>query len=341
VVEGVSVVICCHNSVTRLGKTLQFLVNQNAGCPWEVLLVDNASTDSTAQFAQEEWMKLGGIVPLQVVYENQPGLTYAREKGIMSAQFECIVLCDDDNYLDSEYVETAFRILSQDDAIGIAGGVIEPEYENPPPPWFHKYAHFLAIGSQSETQGDVTETPGILFGAGMVLRKSAFQKLKAHGFRSILTDRTKQSLMSGGDTEYCIAFRLANYRLYYTEDLRLRHYMPSSRLTIQYLQKLRYAMGRSSIYFIAYYEHVLKANPRVARGVKKGWVWQLLSTAKERVRLEARGVGNRGVDYDLDKEFLNGRIHEILKLRNNLNSIYKTVDSFVESLAKEKEVYSV
>ena len=56
---SVSVVLCCHNSVQRLPSTLKYLaaVNVPPGVDWEVLVVDNASTDDTAACAGEQWAR--------------------------------------------------------------------------------------------------------------------------------------------------------------------------------------------------------------------------------------------------------------------------------------------
>jgi cellulose synthase/poly-beta-1,6-N-acetylglucosamine synthase-like glycosyltransferase len=54
---GVSVVICCYNSSQRLPQTLGHLLAQECevDLPWEVIVVDNASTDGTAEVARSVW----------------------------------------------------------------------------------------------------------------------------------------------------------------------------------------------------------------------------------------------------------------------------------------------
>src|SRR6266516_3860790 len=79
---GVSVVICCHNSAQRLAKPLAHLAVQQVpqGIPWEVILIDNASTDGTADFATAHWPATASA-PLRVISEPRLGLTHARECG--------------------------------------------------------------------------------------------------------------------------------------------------------------------------------------------------------------------------------------------------------------------
>ncbi len=66
---SVSVVLCCHNSVERLQPTLTHLaaVQVPPGMSWEVLVVDNASTDDTAARAAELWAQVGAPAPLRVL----------------------------------------------------------------------------------------------------------------------------------------------------------------------------------------------------------------------------------------------------------------------------------
>jgi glycosyltransferase involved in cell wall biosynthesis len=76
-----SVVICCHNSTPRLAETLRHLRQQTAiGVPWEVLIVDNASTDGIAETAIACWHR--GPAPIRIVREPQLGLGRARMTGL-------------------------------------------------------------------------------------------------------------------------------------------------------------------------------------------------------------------------------------------------------------------
>ena len=74
---GISVIICCYNSVERIEPTLQHLYAQK-GLPtteWEVILVDNASTDNTASVATGIWESFPGDKPtFKVLTEVTPGL---------------------------------------------------------------------------------------------------------------------------------------------------------------------------------------------------------------------------------------------------------------------------
>src|SRR3990170_2653836 len=109
---GVSIVICSYNGAMRLPQTLQYIAMQQvaAGIPWEVVIIDNNSNDNTAAIAQEIWQKYHNPIPLYVRQQPRPGLTAAREMGFATARYEYIVLCDDDNWLEPDYVNNVYDI---------------------------------------------------------------------------------------------------------------------------------------------------------------------------------------------------------------------------------------
>src|SRR5207245_9963396 len=87
---GVSVIVCCHNSASRLPATLTHLAGQRCEgrFAWEVILVDNASSDGTARFAQELW-PLEAPASIRVVHEARIGLAFSGGSG---AYVENVVL---------------------------------------------------------------------------------------------------------------------------------------------------------------------------------------------------------------------------------------------------------
>ena len=80
--EGVSVVICCHNSSSLIGPTLKKLQQQKTvKISWEVLIVDNCSSDDTVEVVESIWQE-NPVTDLRVIRENQLGLAHARTAGL-------------------------------------------------------------------------------------------------------------------------------------------------------------------------------------------------------------------------------------------------------------------
>jgi glycosyltransferase involved in cell wall biosynthesis len=237
--DGVSVIICCYNSAARLPETLKHLALQQVHPPlaWEVLIIDNASTDDTGFVAVAEWKKFNvSHVNLTVVRETEPGLSAARERGIKESAYEYLIFCDDDNWLDKMYVQQAWTVLNQHPAVAAVGGINEGVFENnPPPEWFPYFAHGYAVCNQGQGAFEILEGDKYIVGAGMSFRKSAYEMVKQKGFKFYLTDRIGNKVVGGGDVELCYLFKLAGFSIAFSDKLRLKHYMPAGRITKKYL----------------------------------------------------------------------------------------------------------
>ncbi len=198
--------------------------------PWELIVVNNASTDGTSVIAEAEWEKYNlQSAFFKIVEEYQAGLSYARQRGIEESQFEYLIFCDDDNWLDLDYLNKVYQIMSGDLLIGSCAGRCTAVFESEPPIWFKYMEKVYAVGEQYP--GIKSGYVDILWGAGMGLRRSAWIKLQKAGFTSILSDRKGATLVSGGDDELCKVLLLAGYKLWYDEHLKFKHFMTRQRLT--------------------------------------------------------------------------------------------------------------
>lgn len=198
----------------------------------EVILVDNCSTDGTSTVARDSWKTLGNPFPLIATEEAMAGLSYARRKGIECASYDYVVFCDDDNRLDPDYLVAAEAVLQSEPRIGMLGGFGTPQYESIPSFWPTDF-YIYGCGPQGTRRGPVRT----LHGAGVLLRKEAFERLMAAGFRFYLTDRKGNSLSSGGDYELCYAVSMAGYLIWYDDRLRFSHYISADRLTRGYVRR--------------------------------------------------------------------------------------------------------
>lgn len=239
--QGVSIVICVHNGARRLPETVRHIALQRVEpyIPWELVIIDNGCTDDSTTVARQEWQKHRVSTYMRVVKEIKLGLSYARARGFREARYEYIVLCDDDNWLDEAYVSRVYHLFSGKPNIGAAGGCGSLLYEVDPPT--KDLAYIFAAGPQAPSPGKVPENK--VYGAGCVIRHSAYEKILAGGFKSLLTDRRGAELTSGGDYELCLAIAIVGYDIWYDDQLRFTHFITKERLTWDYF--LRYAVESS------------------------------------------------------------------------------------------------
>jgi glycosyltransferase involved in cell wall biosynthesis len=255
--KGVSVIVCFYNALDRLTDTLHSLVIQDVkdGVDWEIIAVDNHSTDSSSKIVEDFQEKYQSIVSISIIHEPIPGLSNARTAGINNSNYEYILFCDDDNRLDKNYIDTAYKLMQENSNIGMLGGkgIIDPKLELPF--WFRSAEEAYAIGEQCSTEGNVTNIRGYVWGAGMVMRQTAWQKVIDTGFKKfLLTGRTSASKsLAGEDTEMCLLLQNAGYEIHYSGKLEFTHIIPASRLTWNYYKSVCKGFALAQIFAENYF----------------------------------------------------------------------------------------
>lgn len=325
--DGISIVVCCHNSAKRLPETLQHLAGQRDthGISFELVLVDNGSSDGTASVASQLWAEAARQIPMRVVQEPELGLSYARSRGIREAKHDIISFVDDDNWVSSDWVARVHEFLASKPDVAACGGLALAAHEVEPPSWFEMNQKSYAVGEQASESGDVTWSRGFLWGAGLSLRQSALADLKRLGFSPLLTDRKGGALSSGGDQELCLALRLAGWRLWYNKELRLRHFMPAERMKWGYLRRLKRAFGVSAAVHEAYRlasEPVEKLPPRLMNRI---WLRKLVRLLRAHARASLAFAWRKkrwaeGNPEVLEWEYRLGRILGLLQQRDQYDS---------------------
>jgi glycosyltransferase involved in cell wall biosynthesis len=237
----ISVIIPTYNpDPARLQLILEALANQTlAPGFWELILVDNNSSNN---FSRD--MELSRYNNLKIVQEKKQGLTYARVKGFLEARGDLIILVDDDNVLDRNYLQEALKIYHNYPAIGVYGGKSIPIFETTQPNWLNDFYKSLALRDHGgavlidDWQNKFPEHAPI--GAGMVIRKSALGSYvsKITSGTTITTDRIGDLLSSGGDNDIVLEILKSGWRCGYFPELILHHLIPEERLSVSYLAKL-------------------------------------------------------------------------------------------------------
>ncbi len=259
--EGVSVIVCCYNSEKRLPRTLDFLLQQDLpkNIAWEVIVVDNDSTDMTSQVANNVSILFQAkSIGYKVTVEHEKGLGAARKKGVNDSIYDIIIFCDDDNWLEKNYIFQSYLIMKKNSSIGVLGGCGIPKSDIDLPVWFYSNASSYAVGVQSQCSGDISSR-GYVWGAGMVLRAIVIKQTMIK-YDLILSGRKGNEMLAGDDTEICKWYLLAGYMLWYDEKLIFWHYISVNRLTIESLNKVLEGFQRSSIILNAYNVRIQRNN---------------------------------------------------------------------------------
>jgi glycosyltransferase involved in cell wall biosynthesis len=282
---SIDLIVCTYNNAALLDRTLEAVARQHVpvGVDWQVLVVNNNCTDETPQVL-EKYLRSGRL-PLRAVVESQQGLTPARVRGVRETSGEWVAFVDDDCLLAEDWIEQAARFAAEHPECGGFGGQVIPEWETPPPSYVLENLYAYACKNHGETPH---RRPWVA-GAGMVVRREA---LKSCGWldRQFLEDRKGGRLVSGGDME--IALRVAaKHELWHNPACKLHHFIPTRRMSREYLRRVTRGLGAS------------RHNAEALRwkGSYAGWLlysaaFSLGFGALGALRL-ARGVFGAGVDF--------------------------------------------
>lgn len=248
--NGISIIICTYNGRQKLEETLLAILQLKATFPWELLVVDNASTDETAAFSSSLLSK--STIDWRILREEEPGLIKARLCGLRASKYDVLLYCDDDNTLDKEYLQIGYDLLNENPIIGALGGCGTPVFEAQKPDWFDKYGHSFAVGPQAEKDGPMQEYPAELYGAGAFFRKEVLLQYLEKGFKSGLSGRTGNNLVSGEDVEWCYLIQLAGYQIWYDHRLVFNHTMPQGRMNWEYYLRLKQGIASGAGQLLPY-----------------------------------------------------------------------------------------
>ncbi|MDH3648530.1 MAG: glycosyltransferase [Saprospiraceae bacterium] len=243
---GVSVIICCYNSVLLIERTLEYVRKQLIPDDFtiEVVIVDNASSDDTLEVAKAWWNTQpysNGFI-LKTLEELRQGLIYARLAGAKNSQFPILLYCDDDNFLDKDYILTAYQIMKDHPEVGACGGKGRPIFETSEiPDWFERHQKSYAVGAQYVNEGLVNGYE--LYGAGLVIRREIITTLSENNYKFLTTGRKGKLLSAGDDHEITMLSVLMGYRLWYSESLTFQHFISGEKLSRNFLKHLYKGFG--------------------------------------------------------------------------------------------------
>lgn len=238
----ISVVLCTRNRSALLKIALDSLLAQQYSCEkFEVLVIDNASTDDTpnivAQYAS------AGIV--RYIHEPNVGLCVARNTGWRSARGRFIAYFDDDAIAEPSWltaIEAAFAAYPS--GTGVVGGCVQPIWEAPRPSWLSdEIACSLTIvdwGEQRKFIDDLSRE--WLVGANMAIPKQILTEVG--GFHPWL-DRAGTNLLSSGDVFLQKEIVRRGYRCLYWPEMAIQHLVTVARLEPQWFLRRYYWQGVS------------------------------------------------------------------------------------------------
>jgi GT2 family glycosyltransferase len=163
----VSIVLCTRNRAAQLDEALQSFTRIRTTAPWELIIVDNGSTDGTASVIEEFRRAWPGRVTM--LHEPIPGVSRCKNRGWHVAAADIVFLTDDDCYPDPDLLTRIEECLGEDPRLGFVGGRV----------LLHDPADARVTIQESETRAlfppDTFVEPGKIHGANLAIRKTVLE----------------------------------------------------------------------------------------------------------------------------------------------------------------------
>jgi glucosyl-dolichyl phosphate glucuronosyltransferase len=244
-----TVVIATCNRADDLRGTLTSLGEMSSSQPWELIVVDNNSTDHTRAVVEE--MARDYPVPLRYVFEVQQGRSAALNAGFRAAEGDIILTTDDDVRVERDWLDQAVLALRRLDCAFIGGKVL-PVWGGERPSWLPERSgrHWVPIALLDLGDEQIEFASRAPLGVNMALRRDALTRA---GYFDNELGRKAGTLLGQEVREWCLRVRAAGMQGFYIPEMVVHHRVPAHRLTKRYFRRSFYWRGvsRAILYRLA------------------------------------------------------------------------------------------
>jgi len=245
--KELSIIVCTYNRSSLLAECLRSLAEQTlAKCRYEVLVVDNNSSDDT-QVVAEKFCR--NYDHFKVFLETEQGHAQARNRGWQEACGRYVAYIDDDCYAESHWAEkilTAFEEVSPSPTA--VGGKILPRYTTSPPVWFADSLEPRSWGGSKAFLPPPMDRLGFS-GANMAFPRVLLEEMGGFSCRFGIVDG---KLRMGEDTELFMRLASAGHRrFWYDPEIVVKHWTSPELFFLWRRLSRSYRCGRSHYYLEA------------------------------------------------------------------------------------------
>ena len=260
----ITIAIPTYNGEKRISAVLEKLRLQTGteAIKWEVIVIDNNSSDDTSKVIYEYQQNWHLSAPLIYVFEAKQGLSFARQRAVKEAQGKLIAFLDDDNLPQETWVKEVYLFGKDKPSAGAFSGHIHGDFQVQPPESLKPVLQFLAIREHGEKprlfQPEKLQLPP---GAGLVIRKQAW--CENVPIQPKVVGNMGTALARGDDYEPLLYIHKAGWEIWYNPAMHIDHQIPSWRLEKDYLLSLAHCCGLATC-------QLLMIN---ATTWQKPWIW--------------------------------------------------------------------
>lgn len=237
-----TVALCTHNHLDRLQVTLNALQSiHGSGVAWELLVVDNASSDGTASYLKQLPAVWRGS-SLRVVSEPQLGIAHARNRALAEAKGEYILFIDDDETPDPNWLQAHTEAIRafQPDALG--GRIMVSLTDGGAPGWLKpELAGFLGALDHGSVGAWLTRSETPVFTGNAAFRRAVFDRI---GLFDTKFGRRGTANFGGEDVDMYERLIAHGCSVRWVPDALIHHRISSLKLRRSYFLDLHFKQGR-------------------------------------------------------------------------------------------------
>jgi glycosyltransferase involved in cell wall biosynthesis len=305
----ITLLTCTYNGEKTIQQALEAIADQTdvSRDLFEVLVIDNASSDRTSEIAAAtiKQLALNG----RVLLEPRLGKINAFLRGIQEAQGQFVSIIDDDNYIKSGFIRHTLEVFSRYPDVGMVGSSNSIFSEQPVPYWFTWTCGYYACSQpwlddpkHIDSDGVVVSQTAFIPGAGSTFRVKPLLNCLDKGYSFFNnTLRGKNMRITGEDLEVCCLLSSMGYQFAFNPRIQIDHAIKPDRLSLKYFKVLCKTMGAGSLGIDPFlFTHKVN-NEKLS--LKWTWQWQLLS----KLRLYFYLLVSRMRAFTEEQKFLNWR----------------------------------
>ena len=239
-----SIIIPTHNRADELRNTIQSIAKLTVDGDWELLVVDNKSTDHTRRVVEEETASFPA--PLRYLFEGEQGRYAALNTGIRAARGAIIATTDDDARVEPDWLTQANAAL-EELRCDYVGGKVLPIWKGTRPAWLpHRPGpHWAVLALQDH--GDRPREFGVdglpwPLGINTAMKREAYERIDLFDNR---LGRKAGTLRNQAQREWHLRARAAGMRGFYAPKMVVHHVVEAERMTRRYFWRWYYWHGIS------------------------------------------------------------------------------------------------
>jgi GT2 family glycosyltransferase len=239
VAPQISVIVSTRDRARWLPECLRSLADQDCDVPFEVIVVDNGSSDETRRV-------IADIVDrdprFRAEYEPRVGLSAGKNRGIRTSRAPILLFTDDDVLVDRSWISAHLETFARGGIECVGGRVVPvPSDLGPWPSWLETGA-LPELGLLDHGHERILGEDEYVWGANLGVRRRAFDR---HGLWDETVGRRGDARGTYEDVEFQDRLRDHGVSIWFSERATVHHRVPAAGITPQRVLETAFTIGRN------------------------------------------------------------------------------------------------